>query len=357
MFKRFARIAVLVLAVCPLFCAGCVHGTVRTFVKYEPKDDSFRCLQVYTNLTATTDQDADHLASLWNRRRSIILEPWQLPLFSWEATERQAKHKYCTVDLGTPPRNEPSIKVTSADLDSIRVVPGEFYLNRHGNLSYYHQVVMPGKVLDAKIKGFIPSMAEQWAEWARDYRQRAEKEPEKLLTWDEARKLLGTKLFEKGVAKAGAPDETLGERMPRLEPESIRLLIKAGADRSLKFSRHRQMLTAIVPLSSKDTQEVLATVDLIRDTIRKRIKAGEPVEESVAKFLESFTLRQVEGAGLEVSVDLVKLTRNRSIDVNPQPDAARRREYQATVAAIQKRGIAIRQMFAIEALVAEYVGP
>ena len=49
---------------------------------------------------------------------------------------------------------------TKVDLDSIKVMPGEFYLNAHGNLGYFHQISVPGKAIDAFLKELAPVVAD-----------------------------------------------------------------------------------------------------------------------------------------------------------------------------------------------------
>jgi hypothetical protein len=135
MSKLSTKIAIMLFAFCSLLCAGCVEGDVRMFFKYEPKDDSFRYMEVYTNIQTTKKEDLDSLQSLWEHRRSIIINPVDLHLFGRNAFEREGKHTYRTVSLGgysprrDPAKKEPEakgtpeIKFTSIDLDTIQVIP------------------------------------------------------------------------------------------------------------------------------------------------------------------------------------------------------------------------------------------
>jgi hypothetical protein len=357
MSKRHSRFKVIQLAFCPLLMAGCVEGRVLSFVKYQPKDDSFRCMQIFTNLHATDAKDLDHMAALWKRRESIIINPVQINLFSTLALERKGKNKYCTVNLGIPLDKEPDIQETGVHLDTIKVIPGEFYLNSHGNLSYYHQIAVPGKTIDAIVKEVTPLLAQGLAEFGQHQVKLAGQEKVRRLTWYGLRKTMVKEILTK-AKKAEPNKDDKGEPLLPLEKASLEMLIKAGADRSVNFSRNRSVFTVVLPLSKKDSEEVMATAELLRETVAERIKAGNSVEEGWAQgleFLNSIKLRYIEGEGLEVPVDVARIEKILKYNLNPEPDKNKQR-YQATVDGIQEHGIIINRTFSIKKLVAEYLG-
>jgi hypothetical protein len=355
MRKRNPLIASILLVLTCTACPGCVEADVRLFVKYEPTRDSFHLMEIYTNIHATAKSDLDHLESLWERRQSIVIDPLPFNLWSHMAVERKGKNRYCLTDLAARREEADKVRLTGVDLDTIKVTPGEFYLNRHRNLAYYHQMVVPGSTVDALLKELAPSIAEFMAEFAEQQIRSAGKENVRRLTWDDVRKTLLEKLAEKDHPQAASKGQTQEEVGP-LETASLRLLIKAGAERSVKFTRSRQVFTLTVPLSKRDCHEVVATVDLVREVVADRIKAGKAVEPGLDRFLESFNVRYVAGAGLEVSlIDLAKAANAGRVDVDPRPSKSET-EYQTTRASIQGRGIAINKAFSINELVGEYLG-
>jgi hypothetical protein len=182
------------------------------------------------------------------------------------------------------------------------------------------------------------------------------KEKVKRVTWDDFRKAELKRMFEKEPPQVDPKKEEAVEQFGPLEMASLRLMLKAGAEKSVKLSRNRDVFTLVVPLSKTDCQEAIVTVDLIRDTVAERIKAGKSVGKGLPEALASFKLRYVEGAGLEVSADITKLTKAEKADVDPQPDEKRQLGCKKTVAAVQERGIEINKTFSIKKLVAEYVG-
>ncbi len=188
MLQCHAKLPVLFIVCICLFGAGCVEGQVQTFVKYDDKDDSFKCLQIYTNLLAIDNPNVDRLESLWKRRQSIIIDPVQISSdYTVTAFGRKGANQYCIIDLAKPGNEEE--KTIKADLDTIKVIPGEFYLNKHGNLSYYHQNVVPGKIVDVAIMEFTPKVAKLMAEDACHQISLAKDANVKRLTWDDLRKM------------------------------------------------------------------------------------------------------------------------------------------------------------------------
>ena len=85
MQKTQRKLALLLLAL-PLVCAGCIGGDVQDFLRYDPKEDAFWFLELYTNLHATNQADQDHLASVWKRRDSILVKPFNFTRVSPQGT-------------------------------------------------------------------------------------------------------------------------------------------------------------------------------------------------------------------------------------------------------------------------------
>jgi hypothetical protein len=354
MFRRqFAFMGLVGL----LICAGCIEGHVRTFLKYESNDDSFRCLQTFSNINAS-GADVDHLESLWQRRESIILNPFQINLFGMTAIERKGRYQYSVISLGSSSATPPEVTTTSVDLDTIRLIPGEFYLNEHRNLCYHHQVVVPGKTADAILRELTPQLAKAIAEMAESQLQLVGKDKVRKQTWDEVRKLILKDMFSDEVEKPTETPETekpeVGEWMAPWEVASLRMLAKAPTDKSLKIDRAREIFTIVVPLSKRDCNEVMATADFMRDVVAERLKAGKKVEEGIPEFLESFNLKHLAETGLEITIDFKKLAKTVRSEDKSEPTEKLKLAYKSTVASIQGRGVPINRRFSIEDLLGEY---
>ncbi len=244
------RFALLSLA---LLCVGCINGNVRSFVRYEPKEDTFWFLDIYSNLRATSGADQDHLASLWKRRDAILIKPlrwlyltadgsWELHLFSQEAIERIGKHQYRTIELDTAPAKEPAIETSGLDLAAIRVLPGQFYINEYGTLSCYHQMAVPGATVDAVLERIRPLLAKLFVKLADGEIQLAKK-GERRATWEETRRAIVEQLRAADNPPIAPKSEPKAEPQKKddpgtllpLEAESIRLLKNAVADRWVKL--------------------------------------------------------------------------------------------------------------------------
>ena len=117
------RLALLLLAL-PFLGVGCVEGNVQDFIRYEPKDDTFWFLQLYTNLVAPEKEDQEHLASLWKRRNALLIVPLQgelgPSLLMQSALERTGKNQFHAIDLAKDSGNERRTEVCPFDLDAVR---------------------------------------------------------------------------------------------------------------------------------------------------------------------------------------------------------------------------------------------
>ena len=131
------------------------------------------------------------------------------------------------------------MKTTKADLNTIKVIPGEFYLNKHGNLSYYHQDVVPGKIVDVAIKEYTPAIAQLMAELAAEQIKLAKEENAKRLTWEDVRKMVLKGIPDKKQDKRKPPAQPKKEPEVKelwpLEKESLQMLVKASSDKSVKL--------------------------------------------------------------------------------------------------------------------------
>ncbi|MFO0797139.1 MAG: hypothetical protein U0804_06645 [Gemmataceae bacterium] len=354
--RRRLFVAVVVWATLPL--AGCVEADVQSYARYQPDDDSFRCLQVYSNLYATQARDLDHLVSLWERRAHVIINPADPAIFGVTAFERKGRSRFAAVSLGQPKPTPDQVLTTRADLDTIRVRSGRFFLNEHRNLCYYQECVVPGKTLDAVLEDLRPEVADLLTRYAEDQSKDADNVTVRWLTWDEVRQQLRDQAAGRPAPRP-APNEPARRSELRLDADSLRLLKKAGADRSVKLTRVRDVFSVVVPLSKRDAEEALATANVLREALTAEVgkHKGSPEERKhLLDALDGVTVRHVQGAGVEVSVNAVRaITAVRLLGGERSPVEPKRAGYQATVASVQGRGVAIDKTFTVDPLIAEYL--
>ncbi|MDY0169050.1 MAG: hypothetical protein RBS80_21085 [Thermoguttaceae bacterium] len=385
-------------AACLPFC-GCIGGEIVSYTRYDESSDSFSFLELYVNIETDKAAELDHIARLYERRDTLIITGFpHFKLFSSpRLLERHGKHSYSSLPLAEAMTGEPERLTTAVDLDSIEIMPGEFFLNEHRNLSYYHQVVIPGKAVDAAMREQVPQIAAELAKLAREQRRLAAKAGSRKLTWDEVRRELRQGLGhdeakpeeEKGngqtllpldaasfcvlaatdednaVSNAGGTDvltmmiplpledrlkrlgadgnQEDGQELLPLDSTSLHRLIMAGVDKWVQFTRKGDSFTLLVPLSERDCVEALETIELVRKLTADRLAAGKDVEEELADVLEAVEVRHVEGSGLQVTFHGTKFwertTRRRKS--MPAPKADKEAVYRSTVAGIRERGIEV----------------
>lgn len=362
MFLRQRRLAFTFLSFAAILFSGCVEANVRTFLRYDKADDSFHCLQTYDNLHATDKRELDHVESLWKRRAGVIPCPslafllvGEFNIFGVESLERTAKNRIRQIDLGRPADKESEPKTTQVDLDAIQVIPGQFHLNSHGNLAYYQQCVVPGKTLDAILAEVTPLFAAELEQLAAKQIKLALKA--KPMTWEAVRRSLLDDLEGKDKPKPPVQKDgkATGDPPLPLDAESLRLLGKAVADKSVKLGRLRDQFTMVVPLSKRDSQEAVATLEFLRKTVAERVKSGKLIDKDLPELLDSLKVRQVEG-GLEATLDFTKYAKAETSAESQGPDGKKKAGYASTLAAIQAKGIPIAKAGAVEKLVKEYDG-
>jgi hypothetical protein len=361
MFKFFLPGKLFCLVLVSVLCTGCMDS--RYFFKYEPADDSFTYMQILTNIRTNGDgetekKQADRMKFLWEKRESIIITP-SFPFVYGRFWEK--KDKNTVIDLSGETADNKAERATAVDLDSIKIMPGEFYLNAHKNLSYYHQIILPGKTFDEYLKEISPSIANEIVAIAEEQIKKINDKKEKQMTWDELRKSISDNLNKKETDKTNLQDQedSTGNLSP-FEMESLKLLTNAKPNSPLPFkmSRTRNIVTLTFPLTKRDCDEAIKTLAFTHKAVaeKTRTEQGEEKKKLAIKleFLESITLRYAETAGLEAAVDIAKVSKLISTDVNPEPDANQSKKYTNAIELIEARGIKINRTFSIDKLIEKY---
>ncbi len=329
------------------FGDGCISGEVLNYGRYDRATYSFMLMQCDVNIAARNDAQFDWIADLWARRTNLIINPThQIPFLSGPAAamiERRGKHSLREIPIGEKPATEPAEVETAVALDTIQVTPGEFFLNEYGNLCYSHETLIPGATLDASIREITPVIARGLVELAEQQRRVSGERESKPETWDDLREAILESLGEKDAKPAG--DRAKNQGSLPLDSDSLRLMTQAVADGSVRFTRNADAFTLVIPLSRRDCDEAVATVKLARNVVEQRRKWGREVKQGLAEWLNVFEIRSQEGAGLSLTIGLGKLDEIASQVASPMPpeDPNRKWMYQATIAAIQKRGIAVNK--------------
>lgn len=338
---RRTRWLLLVAAVFSTASMGCggIDGQVLSYERYNQGTDSFSGLEVYANIATKEERDTDHVALLWSRRNSLILDA--KPRFgSRFFFERHGKHSYSELRIAPRPEGQAERFTTTVDLDTIQVIPGEFFLNEYGALCCYQQVEIPGATVDAALREMIPAVAGYLSELAGEEIERLGSGEFEQQTWDDVRKKL---LIWLGEHEPDPDDKAEEIRTGPLDRDSLRLLIKSGMDRTLPLTRKADALTLVIPLSARDCDEAVTTMNLARTVVAERRKAGKAVTEELAPWLDAVAFRHIPESGLSVTLNLGAYwkARTRAQHTMPAADTDQARAYEDTVAAIRARGIEV----------------
>ena len=380
---------------------GCIGGEIMSYTRYDKAADSFSRLELYVNIETDKADELDHIAKLYNRRDRLVINVVpEFKLFSSPVLlERHGKHGFSEWPVASAVEREPERRTTAVDLDSIEVMPGEFFLNEYGNLCYYHQAVIPGTAVDAAMQERIPRIAAELVKLAKEQRQLAAKMKSRKLSWNQVRQYvreslqqdaangddkkedgqgllpldstlfcLATEAIVDGLAPdahaadvaslpapvprennvrrpKGDEDQEDGQELLPLDATSLRLLARAADDNLVQFTREADVFRLLVPLSKHDCMEAIQTVELARKVIAERLKAGKPVERELVDVLKAVELHHVEGSGLRVTVHgtaFWKLAARRQESM-PKPTPDKEATYHGTVAEIRTRGIEVSE--------------
>ncbi len=328
--------------VCLALCGGCIDGQVLSYTKYDKASDTFACLDVYANIATADEAEVNHLARLWKIRKNLIVSPIPhdfnlIGLGPRTLCERRSQHTYFPRALIGALDAKLGAYTTLADLDAVKVIPGEFFLNEHGNLCCYQQSVIPGSVVEDELRDLIPYVAEFVAKYAQEAIERVRDGKAKKPTWDD---------FRKSILE-GPAEEAGDQRMDDdpLDDTSLQLLSKAAIERSIQFSRDADTLTFVIPISMRDSDEAVATFELAKADLSKKQKNGKADDVDAFERLDAFEFARVEGKGLRITVHTGKLL---TIDARtpssmPKPDLNMKQRYRFAASSIQRRGVPVNK--------------
>jgi hypothetical protein len=272
---------------------GCLKASVSSFLRYDPSDDSFHALQTFDDIVASSETDRTHLKRLIEQRDALIINPLQLHLFDESAFIRKGPHEYCKISLAQPGQDETEVRKTSIDLGQIQIEPGQFHLTKEGHLSYYQQIKVPGKTIDALLEPAGQMLAAGLAEGAQGMLQNLDDGKHEQLTWQQVRQQLMAQL--RGEEQASA-----SEQVAPFTRETLKAWTQL-AKGAIKITRNRDNFTATLPMAPGDAKEVLAILQEGREAIEKGTSETIKDLEKAKLVLSAFEARP-SGSGIEISI-------------------------------------------------------
>ena len=312
MAKHRLGVWLLIGAICLAF-GGCVKAKVLNVTTFNKTMTLSRSCKFMRTSPRRTSAKLKHIWQCFGAQKNLIINPMSVRLQFYTPTvfERLSQHDYRQLALGAVMEKEPETLTTSADLDSIKVVPGEFFLNEFQNLCYYQQTEIPGKAVDAVMQEMVPVIASELAKFAEREIERSSTAGSQKVSWNDLRELLSQSLEEKETTRTG--ENVQGP----LEMASLRLMLKANADKSVQFTRKANDFTLVLPLSARDVEEAITTMNLATTIVAERLKAGKTVDKHVQQLLKATEVNRTGKDGLSVTVHIERVMRVVNADSTP----------------------------------------
>ena len=270
-YSRPSRFVALLLLLTSTTCSGCLDAKVLDFLRYDAATDTYHVMKVYQHIHGS-NAEINHAAALWRNRDHVIPYLEVLPIFSKEpAVLRLDAKRFQQIEIGHPSRELPPIQEigekTLFSLDSITVTPGKFFLSADRTLCCYHQISVPGALLDRLIAEANNEMCESLVrDVDAELKRRAEGGP--LESWDDMRQLIdsfGAKNDQSGsgegdsgdanTAQADQPDPGNYTLQRCLEPQSLEMHRKAAKAGTLGLTRHGTKVKLSLPFTMADARQ------------------------------------------------------------------------------------------------------
>jgi len=317
MGKRSLGLSVVVVILLSL--AGCLEDDATAIVRYDAKSDRFGVLTVYehfrsrgpssTPSTANRSGDVASLVELWQKRdRIVMVEPslFGNPIY----IELSADHK----TRADPKDDEGEAKVS---WERIKIVPGKMFRDTKGGLGYYHEMWIPGAVVDQLLQREWADSAGSADLLAAEHKRRAEggargswKAVGQTVRAAQAAWLAS---FEKEEAVDDTNNVTTVEWIRCLDEESLAALQEVVAKRRFETNRAGQRVTLRVPLSESDAKELASLLSDVKNGYIEFAARKPPDGEKAYVALYRKLFKAVAGnvslktgtRGLEISVEAV----------------------------------------------------
>lgn len=125
--SRTFQIAFLLLTAS--LCTGYVKTEKRDFVKYDEKNDSFKLMRIFTNIRESRSEDFDRLENFRKQKDYLLFDPTHIDFFETQLYFKMTKYNYISSYFESESASDREIHETKIDLDSIKIVAGDFYVN------------------------------------------------------------------------------------------------------------------------------------------------------------------------------------------------------------------------------------
>lgn len=329
-----------------------LRAEIRNYMSYEAADDSFHILQVLNNIEFSEGNALQHLDSIWEDRQSIILFSPFDGLVEYYKRDDAKVFSYVRPAIYSD-NLEVSVKEALIDLDlgPIQVSPGDLYLNKNGNLSYYHHCVIPGSVVDSLIQRSVPVLNQVLSVFSEQQLELLGREGLKHTTWDEIRdrpkEWIGQLLLSRLLS-----DNSEHAILLPLGEDSLKMLQEDGP--GIDIARSGNEITCHVPLADRDCEELSVILNLLRDALYLQDQTSKGESPSIFKF-DYGRIFCVGGRGVEIVIFSDRLFMMLNSDRKNSHTTSSKVDYKAIARLVRNRDKNIQRAFPIGTLVARYI--
>jgi hypothetical protein len=302
--------------VCALTLAGCLCQETTMVVRYDAKEDVFTIFTVYehfrstrtgTNVKATerplapddyAAADFGRLKELWDARDRMI--PAYILPFSFDGPAR--------IELSDDHKRLKDVDVRGGDpeisWDKVQIIPGRLFEDRDGLVGYWHEVRIPGSVVDELLHlARVRLGKNEQLLVALDGELERRKTQKGVGRWREFSDWLKAQ-GDRGLAGQKDEGDNSEEFQRRLlgclQERSLAELRRVVGGGELDLSRHGSVLRLRLGVTRRDAEGMIAVLRQMNDYLVQREKRTPDAKET-ERFV--FLLREVIAAAGAMSAD------------------------------------------------------
>jgi hypothetical protein len=320
---------------------GCLTALKTVSAVYEPQTDRFRFLTVYQHIMSDKSEDeaADEnwLAALYKNRENLIIVPEDATFDAWgeSAIMRFGVDRWVDVPLSqSPPDGLKSYPDTIPAAD-ITVLPGEFFLRGPGNLCYYHQVIVPGKVADATLAYLSRRIASPDKNMPPDLLDQAiamRKSQDQPISWDEfTQQVLNqaiASLADNSSTTQPAPQQS-PVQIP-FDPQSLQRVHDDLLAGKLPLVRKGDQVSLTLQMTEADVAGAVQFSNTFRAGLEDQLTQLTPDEKpevvdlrkKLGRLMASATVTAIDKTHLQLTIDLINMFNafDDPVETNPPAD-------------------------------------
>lgn len=317
--SKWKAISLGFIAIGCAFClSGCLVQEITTVVRYDAKSDVFAVFTVFEHFRSSRNgtptpvkknatpadyaqADLGKLKDIWGGRdRLIPLGPLTLdgPLKTFLTEDRRGLSAEPHTKTGEAPAGEPPIS-----WDKLQIIPGKLFEDRDGLMGYWHEVRIPGSVVDellafARVQ-FRKSneLIELLDTEAKD--RQAGKKPSQ---WTDASTWIKKKIESSGKENTSKDDSLELERklLGCLEDPSLATIDKAVRKGEFELSRSGEIIRLKLALTRRDAEGLTALLQQINTSL---IDVEKNNPNQMENYKLAFVLRAAADATAKLSAD------------------------------------------------------